>query len=102
MSEQRGSPLRKRGRLAQRLHGIRITRVVNGAEHAKYFGRGSLPTKRPHAFGIDLHVDDSAGVALEGERYGFGVCVVERSASDWVERVLAAVDGADRTLRAAP
>ncbi len=80
-----------------RAHGVRVARVVNGTEHAKCFGQGSAPTKRPHAFGIDLHVDDSPGVAIEGEQYGFRVCVVEPSASDWEERVLMAVDTAAAT-----
>jgi hypothetical protein len=80
-----------------RAHGVRVDGVVNEEVHARCFGRGSSPTKRPHAFGIDLHVDDSQGVAMEGERYGFRVCVVERSTEDWVERVLAAVDGAGAT-----
>lgn len=85
-----------------RAHGVRVARVVNGAENAKSFGHASSPTKRPHAFGIDLHVDDSEGVAIEGEQYGFRVCVVEPSCSDWVEQVLSAVDGASATSAARP
>src|ERR1700754_2516975 len=46
-----------------RLHGIRVNGVINGPEHARCFGHESLPTKRPHAFGIRLHIDDSEGVA---------------------------------------
>jgi hypothetical protein len=76
-----------------RAHGIRVARVINGVEHADHFGAGSLPTKRPHAFGIDLHVDDAPGVGLEAAQYGFRACIVEPEAGDWVERVLAAVDG---------
>jgi hypothetical protein len=68
--------------------------VINGTEHAKCFGHGTSPTKRPHAFGIELHVDDSEGVRIEGEQYGFTVCVVAPSATDWVEQVLVAVDAA--------
>jgi hypothetical protein len=85
-----------------RAHGIPVVRVVNGAEHAKCFGHGSSPTKRPHAFGVDLHVDNSHGVAIEGERHGFRVCVVEPSAEDWVERILAAVDGTTATAATRP
>jgi hypothetical protein len=73
------------------LHGIRVRRVITGTEHARRFGSRSLPTKRPHVFGIHLHIDDSDGVAMEGKQYGFRVCVVEPTASDWVERVLNAV-----------
>jgi hypothetical protein len=50
------------------------------------------PSKYPPAFGIDLHVDDSEGVGLEGQRYGFAVVVVSPEDPDWAARVLEAVD----------
>jgi hypothetical protein len=75
-------------RLWLRFHGIYVKRVINGTEHSKCFGQGSSPSKRPKAFKIDLHIDDSPGVAIEGQKYGFRVCVVEPSASDWVEKVI--------------
>ena len=74
-----------------RVHGVRVDRVVNGAEHDRCFGAGSSPTKRPHAFGIDLHVDDAPGVKIEGDRHGFAVCVVDPADERWTEQVLAAV-----------
>lgn len=75
-----------------RLHGIRVAGVINGTRHDACFGAGSLPTKRPHAFEIDLHVDNSRGVALEGKQHGFKVLQIEPDASGWVEQVLIAVD----------
>ncbi|HEY2585813.1 MAG TPA: hypothetical protein VGI81_08620 [Tepidisphaeraceae bacterium] len=75
-----------------RLHGVRVEGVINGPMHVKCFGAGSSPSKRPHAFKIALHVDNSPGVAIEGEQHGFNVCLVEPSATDWVEQVLTAVD----------
>lgn len=51
------------------------------------------PTKNPRAFGIDLHVDDSEGVRLEGERYGFRVLVVSPEDTAWVQKVIATVEG---------
>ena len=81
-------------RLWFHLHGIPLAGVVNGTRHAKCFGENSLPTKRPHAFGIHLHIDNAQGVAIEGQLHGFNVCVVEPRAADWVEQVLVAV--ADR------
>ena len=73
------------------LHGVRVNRVVNCIEHNKCFGEGSSPTKRPHAFDIDLHIDDSPGVAIEGESHGFRVCVVKTTATDWIEYILAVI-----------
>lgn len=75
-----------------RLHGVRVEGVVNGPMHVQCFGAGSSPSKRPHAFKIALHIDNSQGVAVEGEQHGFNVCLVQPSAKDWVEQVLAAVE----------
>jgi hypothetical protein len=44
----------------------RVMESLDGRVHARCFGEGSEPTKRPGAFGIGLHVDDSRGVAMEG------------------------------------
>ena len=74
-----------------RHHGVRIDGVVDGTRHAKCFGEGSLRTKRPHAFGIHIHVDNSRSMAIEGERYGFNVCLIEPDAKDWVRQVLDSV-----------
>jgi hypothetical protein len=71
--------------------GVRLAGVVNQAEHDRVVGRHG-PSKYPPAFGIDLHVDDSEGVGLEGQRYGFAVVVVSPEDPDWTARVLEAVD----------
>ena len=71
--------------------GFRLDGAVNQTRHDRVVGRQG-PSKYPPAFGIDLHVDDSEGVAQEGERYQFAVVVVSPSDPDWVSRVLEAVD----------
>lgn len=70
--------------------GIRLSGVVNQARHDRAVGRRG-PSKYPPAFGIDLHVDDSPGVAEEGRRHGFDVIVVSRGDTQWTARVLEAV-----------
>ena len=50
-----------------------------------------LPSKYPPAFGIDLHVDDSEGVRMEGDEHGFRVVVVRPDDENWIQRVLDAV-----------
>ncbi len=71
--------------------GIPLEGVVNLDRHERVVGlRG--PSKFPPAFGIDLHVDDSSGVAMEGADHRFAVLVVSPGDSDWVERVLSEVD----------
>jgi hypothetical protein len=60
------------------------------------------PSKYPPAFGIDLHVDDSEGVAEEGRRHRFAVVVVSPRDPDWAARVLAAVGGGPDRHRLTP
>jgi hypothetical protein len=75
--------------------GVRLGGVVNQTIHDRVIGRsfsaGGHPSKYPPAFGINLHVDDSEGVAVEGKLHGFAVVVVRPDDPDWVERVLEAV-----------
>ena len=78
-----------------RCYGIRTGQVVNQAIHQREVGRLSLPytpSKYPPAFNIDLHVDDLPGVAIEGQRHGFDVLVVEPHDRDWTRHILNAVE----------
>lgn len=50
------------------------------------------PSKYPPAFGIDLHLDDSEGVGMEGSRFGSRVVVVRPDDEHWTEQVFSAVD----------
>jgi len=78
-----------------RFYGIRI---VNQAAHERAVGKltshGRAPSKIPRLFGIDLHVDDSRGVAIEGGRFNFEVLVVDPGDKQWAERVVEAVEQA--------
>lgn len=76
-----------------RFHGIVIAKVINQDTHqaaAIRAATGTWPSKNPAAFGIDLHVDDSQGVYLEGQQYGFAVIVVDVNDQSWAARVSAA------------
>jgi len=76
------------------LHGVHIDGVINDERHRRALAGqkfSRLPSKFPPAFGIDLHVDDSDGVRMEGELHGFKVLVVDPSDERWTEKVLDAV-----------
>jgi hypothetical protein len=75
-------------------HGIQIGGVINNEIHTYYHSRRGKfrgPSKNPRAFGIDLHIDDSNGVLLEGKRFGFPVVVIEPTDLAWTEKVISAV-----------
>jgi hypothetical protein len=76
------------------LHGIHVDGVVNNERHRHGLaahGFFNSPSKFPPAFGIDLHVDDSEGVRMEGDAHGFRVIVVRPDDLLWAQRVLEAV-----------
>jgi FMN phosphatase YigB (HAD superfamily) len=76
--------------------GVRLEGVVNQDVHDRVIKRSAYPfyppSKYPPAFGIDLHIDDSEGVGIEGRRFNFRVLVVSPADPRWAERVLEAVD----------
>jgi hypothetical protein len=74
-------------------HGIRVVRVINQDVHDALLRRTPNdypPSKNPGAFGIDLHVDDSDGVRMEGDQHGFNVVVVAPDDAAWTEVVSSA------------
>jgi FMN phosphatase YigB (HAD superfamily) len=78
-----------------RCHGVRIDGMINQDAHDRHLRRSTQdrpPSKNPAAFGINLHVDDSGGVRMEGDQHGFAVVVVTPDDRDWTAKVLRAVD----------
>lgn len=76
------------------LYGIRVDGVVNSVLHNRALtvhGMCDSPSKYPPAFDIDLHVDDSEGVQIEGNDHGFRVVVVHPEDEGWAQKVLDAV-----------
>ncbi|MCT8166834.1 hypothetical protein KY380_23610 [Pseudomonas sp. HD6421] len=83
------------------LYGIHVDGVVNSDRHqhalnAQGFFKG--PSKYPPAFDIDLHVDDSEGVRIEGLDHGFRVVVVCPKDESWTQKVLDAAVSVQETL----
>jgi hypothetical protein len=76
-------------------HGVKVSRVINQRVHEATVSRipkSNRPTKNPSLFGIDLHVDDSEGVRIEGLAHGFKVLVISPTDLGWVAKVLNHVD----------
>lgn len=75
-----------------RFYGVKVRVVVNQDKHFRdvvpRFPNKSAPSKHPGLFNINLHVDDSQGVAMEGERHFFRTVIVEPNDSNWAEKIL--------------
>ncbi len=77
-----------------RFYGIPITEVVNQQRHERTVRLEAFkrrPSKYPPCFGIDLHIDDSEGVAMESRDHGFRTIIVSVNDSDWANHVRASV-----------
>ena len=66
-------------------YGLRADGIINQAQHNKHVRVKS--TKHPPTFGIDVLIDDSLGVQLEGQRFGFSVIQIDPENAAWVTTV---------------
>lgn len=67
--------------------------MINQKRHLRKMYKSEIQcSKYPPAFKIDLHVDDSKGVEIEGEQYGFQTIIIDEEYPDWVKLVLQRLD----------
>lgn len=76
-------------RLTFALYGIRINKIVNQYDNKTIMNRlNKQVSKFPPAFGFDIHIDDSLGVKMEGEKNAFKVIHIDPQAEDWIKQIL--------------
>ena len=67
------------------VYGLRLDGIINQTRHTKHVRVRS--TKHPPTFGIDVLIDDSKGVELEGQRFNFSVIQIDPEDADWVTSI---------------
>ncbi|MBO9699743.1 MAG: hypothetical protein J7604_05990 [Sporocytophaga sp.] len=50
--------------------------------------RQTMASKFPPSFDIDIHVDDSPGLKIEGDRFQFKTIIIHESDKNWVNTIL--------------
>lgn len=71
------------------ISGIRVAFVINEKLNRQKLNRSNVSaSKFPPAFGIHLHIDDSKGVAIEGERLNFRTIIIEKEQINWTSDIL--------------
>ena len=68
------------------LYGIPIDGIVNQKIHSQIVKQNI--SKYPPAFDIDVLIDNSEGVKIEGERHGFKTIWILPDDKQWVENIL--------------
>jgi hypothetical protein len=73
-------------------YGIKLDKIINQTVHEKSVGQNSrICSKYPPAFGIDVHIDDSKGVELEGNHFSFKTIIITENDTCWTEFILKAI-----------
>ena len=73
-------------------YGIAVDKVINQQYHDKKLGADkNRSSKFPSAFGIDVHVDDSPGLKIEGEKFNFRTIIVEEKDLNWTKKIVESI-----------
>ena len=74
------------------LHGIKLDKIINQKIHdITLKDKAKLYSKYPPIFNIDIHVDDSVGVQIEGKRHNFKTIIISENDLKWTESILAKI-----------
>jgi hypothetical protein len=70
-------------------YGIPVDTAINQQRHDKQLKENKTQiSKFPPAFNIDVHVDDSPGLRIEGERFSFKTIIIDENDKNWGETIL--------------
>jgi hypothetical protein len=70
-------------------YGIPVDRVINQRCHDRVLRENKTRySKFPPAFGIDLHIDDSPGLQIEGAKHNFRTMIIDENDLTWGDRIL--------------
>ncbi|WP_428233109.1 hypothetical protein [Flavobacterium sp.] len=70
-------------------YGISVDFVINQQKHNRRISKKNIHcSKFPPLFNIDIHVDDSIGVEMEGQKNGFKTIIISETDENWTETIL--------------
>lgn len=65
------------------------TKIINERiNQEKLRNNNCKASKNPKLFGIDIHVDDSEGVKIEGEKFGFKTIIINPNDREWTTKII--------------
>ncbi len=74
-------------------NGLKPDRFINENINKRHLKKNNChSSKNPKLFGIDIHVDDSKGVVLEGHNLGFKVIHITPENDNWINDVLIKIE----------
>ncbi len=74
-------------------YGISVDYVINQQKHQKKSSKTNIRcSKFPPMFHIDIHVDDSIGVEMEGQKFGFKTIIISEIDENWTQTILSKIN----------
>jgi hypothetical protein len=74
-------------------YGIPVDFIINQQKHQKKIRKLDIHcSKFPPIYHIDIHVDDSFGVQMEGEKYHFKTIIISEKDDNWANSTLNKID----------
>lgn len=71
-------------------YGTWPNKIINKNIHDRVLGKDrNMASKLPNRFNIDLHIDDSEGVRMEGIKFGYRTLIIQPLDKDWANKILA-------------
>ncbi|WP_028981456.1 hypothetical protein [Sporocytophaga myxococcoides] len=70
-------------------YGIPVDKIINQQRHnSKLREQRTMASKFPPAFNIDIHIDDSPGLKIEGERFQFRTIIIHENDKNWTTTIM--------------
>ncbi|GAA3740962.1 hypothetical protein GCM10022422_25800 [Flavobacterium ginsengisoli] len=74
------------------IYGVSVDYIINQQKHQRKIKNLDFNcSKFPPMFHIDIHIDDSQGVNLEGEKYGFKTIIISETDENWTQTILKSI-----------
>ena len=73
-------------------YGLSVDYIINQQKHLRNIKKFDFnSSKFPPMFEIDIHIDDSQGVKIEGEKYGFRTIIISEFDENWTQTILKSI-----------
>jgi FMN phosphatase YigB (HAD superfamily) len=70
-------------------YGIHVDEIINQQRHNSTLReKQTMASKFPPAFDIDIHVEDSPGLKIKGDRFQFKTIIIHENDKNWVNTIL--------------
>lgn len=74
-------------------YGLHPAKIINQKINQEALKKHNChASKNPRLFGIDIHIDDSEGVEMEGKKYGFKTIIIQPSDQKWTQTIQQSIE----------